>query len=104
MGTFKDLILGSGLMVDTSAFMWQNEQLLNILANDQASKGVWVHEKTNDYVAWFNPKWTCSTEYNTSGGGDAMLMGIRADKTRNGAWCDWSSTDPNFLSLCKALI
>ena len=56
-----------------------------ILANDQASKGVWVHASTNTDLTWINPKWTCGRvtgNYVDSGflGGDAMLMRSDNDK------------------------
>ena len=79
-----------------------------ILANDQASKGVWVHASTNTDLTWINPKWTCGWSAGTyvdSGflGGDAMMMRFSDDKRFNGAWCDQPSTT-SWNSICKAPI
>ena len=76
------------------------------LANDQASKGIWVHVGKNTDLTWINPKWTCgwvTGHYRDSGffGGDAMLMRFSGDKTLNGAWCDKPSASA-WNSICKA--
>jgi len=72
-------------------------------ANDQASKGVWVHATDNKDVIWFNPRMTCHSDNYNSAAGDAMLMSISTDKHYNGAWCDNpSSSKRNFI--CEGLI
>merc|ERR1711915_569622 len=55
-------------------------------ANDQASKGTWVHASTNTDVTWFPYKMTCSLAGGNYGasGGSTMLMAILKDNQRNG--------------------
>jgi len=75
-------------------------------ANDQASKGVWVHATDNKDLVWFNPRMTCGVgggDYYNSDAGDAMLMSISTNKNTNGAWCDHSSSN-KFVFICEGLI
>ena len=75
-----------------------------ILANDQASKGVWVHASTNTDLTWINPMRTCRGDgLWVSSGGEVMIMRIGSEKNFNGAWCDTHSTDA-YNSICKAPI
>merc|ERR1719348_639495 len=75
-------------------------------ANDQASKGVWVHASTDSDLTWINPKWSCGWEDGHFGspGGDAMVMNFGADKKMNGAWCESFSSTRSYHSICKAKI
>ena len=82
---------------------------LVILANDQASKGVWVHASTDTDLTWINPKWRCGWGDSNFGpnfgsnGGDVMTLRFANNKKVNGAWCDTPSTGSrNFI--CKAPI
>merc|ERR1711973_467005 len=74
-------------------------------ANDQASRGTWVHASTGKDLTWINPKWTCGCSGNLfcSSSGDAMVMMIRNSLPVNGGWCDVQS--PNIYNfICKAPI
>ena len=72
------------------------------LANDQASRGTWVHASTAKDVEWFNTKKTCwSDGHYGVYGGDAIIMSIEPDNKRNGAWCDSVSSQEHKF-ICKA--
>jgi len=78
--------------------------------NDQSSYGTWVHASTNKDVTWFPQTINCytdGTDYKKSAihGGDIMLFGIFSHRPdgRNGAWCDWVSSDAKRF-ICKAQI
>merc|ERR1711973_1023169 len=71
-------------------------------ANDQASKGTWVHASTAKDVEWFNPKWSCWTDgHFGEATGDAMDMNIGDERYPIGAWCNPPSSQIHKF-ICKA--
>ena len=67
--------------------------IINTLAHEVDTPGVYVHASDNNEVTWFSPKIRSYT-------GDAILLGIFTDAYK-GEWYEYPSTTPQ-LFICEA--